>query len=137
MGKALSLISKLHESGSRFIVESLKANGIMDFSPSHGDILAALYTKNRITMKEISSQIHRTKATVSVLVDKLEKTGFVKREKAVEDNRVTYILLTKKGENFREVFNQISKDLNDMLYKNLSDTEALALDLLLEKMIKR
>ncbi len=51
MGKALSLISKLHESGSRFIVESLKANGIMDFSPSHGDILAALYTKNRITMK--------------------------------------------------------------------------------------
>ena len=46
MGKALSLISKLHESGSRFIVESLKANGIMDFSPSHGDILAALYTKN-------------------------------------------------------------------------------------------
>ena len=50
MGKALSLISKLHESGSRFIVESLKANGIMDFL-RHGDILAALYTKNRITIE--------------------------------------------------------------------------------------
>lgn len=87
-------------------------------------------------MKEISSQIHRTKATVSVLVNKLEKTGFVKREKSTEDNRVTYIVLTEKGENFREIFNQISKDLNDMLYKNLSDTEALALDLLLEKMLK-
>ena len=48
----------------------------------------------------------------------------------------TYIVLTEKGENFREIFNQISKDLNDMLYKNLSDTEALALDLLLEKMLK-
>jgi len=43
--------------------------------------------------------------------------------------------LTKKGENFKPVFEKISKDLNEMLYKNLSAEEADILEKLLRKII--
>ena len=135
MKQALSLISKIHEKGDKFIVEQLNANGIKELVPSHGDILAVLYQHKKLTMKEIAQKINRTKPTVTVLVNKLEKLGFVKREKSSEDSRLTYILTTQKGDEFKSVFEKISKDLNKMLYKNLSEQEANLLDSLLKKMM--
>lgn len=135
MKKTLSLISKIQEKGNRFIVGRLRENGIEGLVPSHGDILAVLYYCGKSTMKNIADRIHRTKPTVTILVDKLERQGFVRREKSPEDSRITYILLTSKGEEFRPVFEKISKDLNELLYKNLSDSEAEILDKILEKMV--
>lgn len=134
MKQALSLISKIHEKGDKFIVEQLNANGIKELVPSHGYILAVLYQHKKLTMKEIAQKINRTKPTVTVLVNKLEKLGFVKREKSSEDSRLTYILTTQKGDEFKPVFEKISEDLNKMLYKNLSKEEANLLDSLLKKM---
>ena len=133
MKNLLSLVSKIREYGNRFIIEELKRNGIDGLAPSHGDILVCLYEQNKMTMKDISDKIHRTRPTVTVLVDKLEKLGYVKREVSKEDNRYTYIVLTKKGLDFKPLFEKISDDLNDMLYKNLSDSEADTLEKLLEK----
>ena len=133
MKNLLSLISKIREYGNRFIIEELKRNGIDGLVPSHGDILVCLYEQNKMTMKDISDKIHRTRPTVTVLVDKLEKLGYLKREASKEDNRYTYIVLTKKGLDFKPVFEKISNDLNNMLHKNLSDSEADTLNQLLEK----
>ena len=135
MKKALFLISRIHEKGSRFIAEQLKQNGIDGLVPSHGDILAVLYMCQKSTMKDIADKIHRTKPTVTVLVDKLEKFGLVKREKSAEDSRITYIVLTEKGKEFQPVFKKISEDLNKLIYKNLTIEEANMLDTLLEKML--
>ena len=87
-------------------------------------------------MKNIAEKIGRTKATVTVLIDKLEKNGLVKREKASDDNRITYISLSEKGLEFKPIFEIISNDLNTMLYKNFTEDEAKQLDYLLEKMLK-
>ena len=51
MRNLLSLVSKIHEKGNRFIVEMLSKNGADGLAPSHGDILVCLYTKDRMTMK--------------------------------------------------------------------------------------
>lgn len=135
MRKALSLISKIKEKGNRFIIEQLNQNGIEGLVPSHGDILVVLYEAKKLTMKAIADRIHRTKPTVTVLVDKLEKLGFVRREKSHQDNRVTYIMLTQKGDEFQSLFEKISEDLNSLLYKNLNEEEANKLDALLKKML--
>lgn len=133
MKNLLALVSKIHEKGNRFIIEELKKNGAEGLVPSHGDILVCLYQNNKMTMKDIADTIHRTRPTVTVLVDKLEKTGYLKREISQEDNRYTYIVLTKKGQDFKPVFEKISQNLNDMLYKNLSEQEADILENLLQK----
>jgi DNA-binding MarR family transcriptional regulator len=87
MRHLLSLISKIHEKGNRFIIEELKKNGAEGLVPSHGDILVCLYSQDKMTMKDIADKIHRTRPTVTVLVDKLEKLGYLKREVSQKDNR--------------------------------------------------
>ena len=87
-------------------------------------------------MKDIANKIHKTKATVTVLIDKLEKENLVKREKSAEDSRITYIVLTQKSIKLESVFKKIADELNTMLYKNFTDDEAKQLDMLLEKMLK-
>ena len=136
MKAMLSLVSKIHEKGNRFIIEELKNNGAEGLAPSHGDILVCLYKNGKMTMKDIANCIHRTKPTVTVLVDKLEKLGYLKREASDEDSRSTNIVLTQKGEDFQATFEKISKNLNEMLYKNLSDKEIEILEELLKKIIK-
>ena len=136
MSAILSLISKIHEKGNRFIIEELKNNGAKGLVPSHGDILFCLYKNGKMTMKDIANCIHRTKPTVTVLVDKLEKLGYLKREPSDEDNRCTYIVLTKKGEDFKVIFEKISEKLNEMLYKNLSPEESELIEKLLRKVLK-
>ncbi len=130
-----SLISKIHEKGNRFITEELNTNGIEGLVPSHGDILAVLYFNGKSTMKDIANKIHRTKPTVTVLVNKLEKLGFVKREKSDTDNRITYIVPTQKALDFKPVFEKISTELNELLCKNLTEEESIILDNLLKKML--
>lgn len=134
MSAILSLISKIHEKGNRFIIEELKNNGVDGLVPSHGDILVCLYKNNKMTMKDIANCIHRTKPTVTVLVDKLEKLGYLKRAASDKDSRSTYVILTQKGEDFKATFDQISKNLNKMLNKNLSENEVKLLEELLKKM---
>lgn len=134
MSSILSLISKIHEKGNRFIIEELKNNGVEGLVPSHGDILVCLYKNNKMTMKDIANCIHRTKPTVTVLVDKLEKLGYLKRAASDKDSRSTYVILTQKGEDFKATFDQISNNLNKMLNKNLSENEVKLLEELLKKM---
>lgn len=136
MSAILSLISKIHEKGNRFIIEELKNNGAEGLVPSHGDILVCLYKNSKMTMKDIANCIHRTKPTVTVLVDKLEKLGYLKREASDKDSRCTYIVLTQKGEDFQTTFEKISKNLNEMLYKNLSPEESELIEKLLRKVLK-
>ena len=136
MRETLSLISKIHQKGNNYIIEQLNLRDAKGLAPSHGDILICLYQDGKMTMKDIAQKIRRTKPTVTVLVDKLEKSGFVKREVSESDSRSFNIVLTKKGEDFRPVFEKISKNLNDTMYKNLTESEIAILDILLEKMLK-
>lgn len=136
MSAILSLISKIHEKGNRFIIEELKNNGVEGLVPSHGDILVCLYKNNKMTMKDIANYIHRTKPTVTVLVDKLEKLGYLKRAASDKDSRSTYVILTQKGEDFKATFDQISNNLNKMLNKNLSPEESELIEKLLRKVLK-
>lgn len=136
MKKALSLIAKIQENGNKFIIEELKSNGVDGLVPSHGDILAFLYHNDRSTMKDIADKIRRTRPTVTVLVDKLEKLGFVNRETSKDDNRYTYIALTEKGRNFKPVFELISNKLNKKLLSDISDQEYEILEKLLNKMVE-
>lgn len=137
MKNLLSLVSKIHEKGNRFIADELKKNGAEELAPSHGDILVCLYKNSKMTMKDIADTIHRTKPTVTVLINKLEKLGYIKRMPSTEDSRYTYICLTQKGEDFKPIFENISIGLNNMLYKNLSSKDADTIENLLEKVLEK
>lgn len=116
-----------------YIVRELEVAGIFGIVPSHGDILQLLRTGERYTMQQLAEQIHRTKPTVTVLVAKLVELGYVSKERAAEDNRITYVRLTEKGLELLPVMARVSQRLNAIVYAGLSNEEAIALETALAK----
>jgi DNA-binding MarR family transcriptional regulator len=129
------LISKIRENANKFILADLAQHGITKLAPSHGDILACLYQKERVTMKEIADAIHRTKPTVTVLVNKLAELGLVRKAQAAEDSRVIYAELTCKGKELQKIFEKISEDLMQQVFRDMTQEEIKKLESSLQKIL--
>lgn len=74
-------------------------------------------------MGELARQVNRDKSTVTVLVRKLEQNGFVLRETSADDNRVTYISLSRKGREYTDLTASISRELIATCYQGFSEQE--------------
>ena len=133
--RLIALSSRLAEKANKFIIAELKKHDLSDIAPSHGDIFNILFDGNAYEMGEIAKKIHRTKPTVTVLVEKLQKSGYVQRIKSDSDARFTRVSLTQKGFELQPIFEMISEKLNTLAYFGLRDEEAMLLEILLEKAI--
>ncbi len=134
---AAALISRINDQAQKLITMELEQQGIEGIVPSHGGVLMFLYRKDGLSVTELAEAIGRTQPTVTVLVHKLEKLGYVKRVKSQSDQRVTLIALTPKGRELEPVFRSVSDRLNETLYGNLSKDEGLELERLLDKITHR
>ena len=121
--RTISTISKIKEHANSFIMQSLAQHGVYGLVPSHGDILVVLFYRHKVTMKDIADTIHRTKPTVTVLIAKLVDLGLVKKEQSAEDARSSYVELTDKGREFKEVFDAISLSVTEKLFQGFSEVE--------------
>lgn len=132
----ISLISAVKYKADKFIVSELKRNGIKDLAPSHGEIINALLNHKKLSMKQIAKKIDRDKSTVTTLIKKLINIGYVQKEEDPTDKRVIFISLTKKGEEIRPIFDEISKNLIDHTYSDFTEKEINSIIPLLEKLNK-
>ena len=108
-------------------------NGLEGIVTSHGDIIYALFYQQRMTMAEIASKIGRDKSTVTALVDKLVKFGYVVKERDVQDTRVIYVSLTDMGQELKPTFEAISDKVLGTFYSGVSETEKTELADILDK----
>jgi DNA-binding MarR family transcriptional regulator len=134
---AISKISKIRSQFTEYIEFELRKRGIEGLVVSHGNILDILYENNgKLTMKEISEGIHRSKSTVTQLVDKLLKANYVTKEADSVDKRYSYIVLTDKGLSIKNDFREISENVINEFYKDFTDEEIELLSLLLDRVIQ-
>ena len=66
----------------------------------------------------------------------MKKLELVKRTRSSTDNRVTLIELTQKGHDFKQIFEKISHDLNEKVYKGFSTEEAELVESLMDRIRK-
>ena len=129
--------SRLREIGNTFILAELEKAGLRDIAPSHGDVLGQLLTCDSRNMSELAFHTHRTKSTVTALVTKLEKNGYVERIPDPEDSRGVKVRLTEKGRALKPAFDAISKGLQAIITDRLSEEEALKLEQLLAACVEK
>ncbi len=128
-------VSRLHKKGHAYIVQELERAGMTGVVPSHGDILARLFARESCTMSELARLIGRSKSTSTVLVEKLERHGYVQRVQNPEDLRSLKVRLTDKGRAFRPAVERISSGLNALLEERLSSKELDELERLLARCV--
>jgi DNA-binding MarR family transcriptional regulator len=71
----------------------------------------------------VVDDVKRVKSTVTVMIDTLEKHGYVRRLACKTDSRVTNVELTAKGRRLRKDFEEISRALLSKLYGDMSDKD--------------
>ena len=133
--RAISLVGRIHEAADRWLVGELAAAGMAGVVPSHGDVLSLLFAKGAATMHELAAHARRTKPTTTILVDKLEAMGLVRRERSGEDARATLVRLTPRGEALRPAFASISRRLVARACAGFTAEEADALESALERLL--
>lgn len=132
----ISLIANARAGANAFLKRELKKHGLQELVPTHGSIIYALLHNEQMTMKDLAAVIRRDKSTLTTLVAKLEKLGYVQRFSSSEDNRVSFVKLTRKGCELREPFETISKSLTETGLKGLSPSEKKNLAEILTKIIE-
>ncbi|ADO82438.1 MarR family winged helix-turn-helix transcriptional regulator [Ilyobacter polytropus] len=120
----IGLVANIREKSAQFINGELKRLGVEGINSSHGTILSALYDNDgQMTMNEIAKYIARRKSSVTDMVKKLEKLGYVERKQDELDARVINVTLSPKGIEFRKTFLKISKALLEKAYDGFEEEE--------------
>lgn len=120
---SIFLIGRIREKVNNFIVKELEELGIKGVVPSHGDILVSLFNQEEMTMTQIANKIHRDRSTVTTLVNKLMKLGYIQSKKNPEDSRSSIIYLTTKGKELESGFKEISNKIFENEYKGIDESE--------------
>lgn len=128
------LSSLLNEKAGDFIQEELKKYGYAELKMAHGDIFHTLFEAGELSAKEIAERTRRSKSTVSELVDRLVKLGYVCKKPDPVDARGVKVSLTEKGVAFEAVFRKISEDLSKKILSALGHEELNTAEKIMRKL---
>lgn len=128
------LMSRIQNKANQFLLREMKAHQAEGLAVSHGEILGALMVRGPSTMSEIAGIIGKDKSTITALVNKLIRMGYVEKRKEGADQRFSVLLLTPRGEALKPAFFTISRKLRAHAYRNIPDEDYRALVRLLTKL---
>ncbi|MBS5949771.1 MAG: MarR family transcriptional regulator [Clostridium sp.] len=92
-----------------------------DLNVSEFGVLEMLYHKGDQPVQKVAEKILVTSGTITYVINKLEKKGFVIRRKCNKDKRVYYVSLTEKGKDYISHIFPKHKDFLDNLFKDLDE----------------
>ena len=124
-------IGGIHDSIHRFISGYIEECEKECLVPSHGELLTARFSGREFTMGDLAREIRKTKPTVTVLVEKLVRCGYVTRERDARDGRISYIRLTEKGWGLEPVLEDILGFLEKSFFSGFTVQEKNNLEELL------
>ena len=117
------LIAKIHQITNRIFKQMLKEYGIKELNPGQGRILFALWQNDGIPIRELSAKTQLTKSTLTTMLDRLENTGFLKREYDKDDTRLKRVTLSKKSIELQQKYADVSKKMTEVFYGSLTEEE--------------
>jgi len=94
-----------------------------DLTTTQFFLLIALYEQDGIFISTLAHKLALRKATLTGLLDRLERDGFTERRADPQDRRVMRIHLTPKAEKLRDELTQIYHENNHMFLSLLSKEE--------------
>ena len=95
----------------------------VDITPDQWVLLDTLNNMGELSQKEISGQSFKDAATISRIIDKLEKKELVTRTSGQKDRRKTTIKLTEKGEKIVVTCQHEIDQLRKHSWQNLTEED--------------
>lgn len=122
------LISKIKQVQGRVFAKLLIEFGIDQFNGAQGRILFVLWKSDNIAISELAEKTGLAKTTLTSMLDRLEKAGYLVRIFEPHDRRKVYIRLTEASRQLEKQYNAVSKAMNTIFYAGFTDAEVRDLE---------
>lgn len=125
LGQLVMQVCRLNHGRMRALLDNL---GLYRGQPF---VLRALWDQEGITHSELADRLHVQPATISNMIRRMEKAGFVERRSDPQDQRVSRVYLTDAGRAIRDELQRVWRELETEAFCGLSAEERALLRRLL------
>lgn len=129
------LISRIHHLSGRILTRKMKEHGLDELNPAQGRILFVLWQEDNIPIQELANRTSLGKSTLTSMLDRLEKSGFIIRKASENDRRLTLITRTEKDRHYQAEYDLVSKEMTDLFYQGLEVKDITAFEGYLEMIL--
>ena len=130
-----TLLSQVHQVCGRVWNKILRENNMADLEGARGRIIFALWGKDGVPIKTLCEKTSLDKSTLTGIIDRLERDGYITKKPSETDKRSTLISLTGKEQEFAQKVQKVSNQMNKIFYKGFTDEEILQFDSMLERIL--
>ncbi|UFJ42250.1 MarR family transcriptional regulator [Brevibacillus humidisoli] len=123
-------VLKLHRENVDFLIQAY------DVYPGQPPLLMRLVEKDGQVQKELASRLSIKPATLTVMVNRMEKNGLVLRKPDPVDQRVSRVFLTDKGRRAAEAVTQALSVIESACLQHVDEEEKRLLRRLLQQMYR-
>ncbi|MBE0636204.1 MarR family transcriptional regulator [Candidatus Bipolaricaulota bacterium] len=128
------LISKIKHLSGRIFARMLKEHGI-EINPAQGRIMFVLWQYDAIPIRTLALETGLGKSTLTSMLDHLEVSGFIVRERSDMDRRVILVKRTDKDRAWQSRYEQVSREMTEIYYAGLSSAEIEGFEQTLNKIL--
>lgn len=121
----------------RTYLKNAMAEAGVTITPAQSAILFLLKKKDGQTMSELSSKLTLDNSTLTGLVDRLEREGFVKRNAGTADRRASHVFITGAGSEEIERARVVIRRVNDRIREPFTEGEIEAFKKVLSSFFER
>lgn len=95
--------------------------------PGQVGILFLIQRHGELSQKELAEFMHVTAPSMTVAIQKLEKSQYVRRKADKKDQRVMRLSLTHKGDDTLKQIRGLSSQVEEVLFQNMTVEEKIVL----------
>ena len=134
--KGGTLLSQVHQVCTRVWNKILRENNMADLEGARGRIIFALWGNDGVPIKTLCEKTSLDKSTLTGIIDRLERDGYIERKPSETDKRSTLISLTGKEQEFAKNIQKVSNQMNEIFYKGFTDEEITQFDKMLARILE-
>jgi DNA-binding MarR family transcriptional regulator len=92
-------------------------------TPAQFYVLSALWDKDEIKFKDLAKRLDMDGATLTGVLDRMEKRDFIQKIEDTRDRRSVLVCLTSKSKEIRPQMIEIARDLDAEFRKNVDEKD--------------
>lgn len=126
--KLFIVLSRAHKAITEQTNQFFQATGV---NPTEFAVLELLYHKGKQPLQKIGGKILLASGSITYVIDKLEKRGYINRVNCPSDRRVTYAEISDQGKEFMaQVFPEHEKKLHELTNALSNEEKEQAIELM-------
>ena len=130
------LVSRIKQVSGRVMERILTQRDIDAFNGAQGRILFVLWQRDGVPISELSRETGLAMTSLTSMLDRMEASGLVLRQRTSKDRRKVLISLTDEARALERDYNEVSDEMNGIFYTGFSEAEAEQLDGYLRRVLE-